>query len=91
MPTMVDWSETARFPAKLDRDGIIARLAELHEWARSESLAELAAILKLPANASSAEIGSRILSSLAFISSRPQYTVINKQLEILALNLKNLK
>jgi hypothetical protein len=88
---MVDWSETARFPTKLDRDAIIARVAELHEWARSESLAELAAILDLPAGVSSAEIGSRILASLAFIASRPQYTVINKQLEILALNLKNLK
>ena len=42
---MVDWSETARFPAKLDRDAIIRRVAELHEWARSESLAELAALL----------------------------------------------
>jgi hypothetical protein len=88
---MVDWSETARFPAKLDRDAIIGRVAELHEWARSESLAELATLLELPANVSSAELGSRILSSLAFIASRPEYTVINKQLEILALNLKNLK
>jgi len=85
---MVDWSETARFPAKLDRDAIITRVAELHEWARSESLAELATLLELPANVSSAEIGSRILSSLEFIASRPEYTVINKQLEILALNLK---
>jgi hypothetical protein len=88
---MVDWSETARFPTKLDRDAIIGRVAELHAWARSESLAELATILDLPAGVSSAEIGSRILASLAFIASRPQYTVINKQLEILALNLKNLK
>jgi hypothetical protein len=88
---MVDWSETARFPAKLDRDAIIGRVAELHEWARSESLAELARLLDLPANVSSAEIGSRILSSLAFIASKPEYTVINRQLEILALNLKNLK
>lgn len=88
---MVDWSETARFPGKLDRDGIIRRVAELHEWARSESLTGLATLLELPADVSSAELGSRILSSLAFIATRPEYTVINKQLEILALNLKNLK
>jgi hypothetical protein len=88
---MVDWSETSRFPTRLDRDAIIRRVAELHEWARSESLAELATILELPVNVSSAEIGSRILASLAFMASKPEYTVINKQLEILALNLKNLK
>jgi len=88
---MVDWSETARFPTKLDRKAIIARVAELCEWARGQQLTELAALLELPANASSAEVGSRILSALALISGTSEYSVITKQLEILALNLKNLK
>jgi len=88
---MVDWSETARFPKKLDRDAIIARVTELRDWARSERLAELATLLELPANASSAEIGSRVLSALALVTGKPQYAVIVKQLEILTLNLKNLK
>jgi hypothetical protein len=88
---MVDWSETARFPTKLDRAAIIARVAELSEWARGQQLSELAALLELPANPSSADIGSRILSALALISGTTEYSVITKQLEILALNLKHLK
>ncbi|MGE5639141.1 MAG: hypothetical protein ACM30H_03540 [Clostridia bacterium] len=70
---------------------MVARLAELCEWARSEGLTELATSLQLPAEASAAEIGSRVLSALAFVSSQPSYAVITKQLQILALNLKNLK
>ena len=85
------WDETARFPAKLDRDAILKRLAEVHDWARKEKLAELAALLDLPANASGAEIGSRVLSALALVSAKPEYAVITKQLEIVTLNLKNLK
>jgi hypothetical protein len=87
----MDWSETARFPVKLDRAAIIKRVAELHDWARSQSLTELATLLELPADVSPREIGSRILSALGWIGGKPEYTVINKQLEILALNLKNLK
>ena len=88
---MVDWAETARFPRKLDRDAIVSRVAELHGWARTEGLTDLAALLELPADASSAEIGSRVLSALALVGSKSEYTVITKQLEILTLNLKNLK
>jgi hypothetical protein len=87
----MDWSETARFPVKLDRAGIIKRVGELHEWARSQSLTELTALLELPADVSAGEIGSRVLSALGLIAGKAEYTVINKQLEILALNLKNLK
>ncbi len=88
----MDWgSDTARFPKKLDRTGIISRLGELHEWARSEGRADLTALLELPADASGAEIGSRVLSALALVEGRPDYAVITKQLQILALNLKNLK
>jgi len=88
---MVDWSETARFPSKLDRNAIIARIDELHDWARSQNLTELAELLALPAGASAAEIGSRVLSALALVSTKSEYTVITKQLEILTLNLKHLK
>jgi hypothetical protein len=87
----MDWSETARFPSKLDRNAIIARVGELHDWARSQKLAELAGLLALPAGASSADIGSRVLSALALVTGKPEYAVITKQLEIVTLNLKNLK
>jgi hypothetical protein len=87
----MDWSETARFPSKLDRNAIIARIDELHEWARSQNLADLAKLLALPAGASSADIGSRVLSALALMTGKPEYAVITKQLEILTLNLKNLR
>jgi hypothetical protein len=87
----MDWSETARFPAKLDRDGILKRVAGLRDWARAEKLYELATLLDLPADAPAADIGSRILSALALVEVKPEYAVVAKQLQILALNLKNLK
>ena len=87
----MDWSETARFPSKLDRNAIIARIDELHEWARSQNLAELAKLLALPAGASAADIGSRVLSALQLVTGKPEYAVITKQLEIVTLNLKYLK
>jgi hypothetical protein len=88
---MVDWSETARFPAKLDREGIIARVGELRDWARSQQLSELDKVLELPADVSARELGARILSALALVTGKPEYAVITKQLEILTLNLKHLK
>ena len=88
---MVDFNETARFPGKLNRDGIIARIAELHAWARGEKLDEMAKLLDLPADAASADIGARVLSALALVTGKPEYAVIVRQLQILALNLKNLK
>ena len=87
----MDWSETARFPRKLDRDAIVARIGELRDWARSQGQAELVGKLDLPANASAADIGSRVLAALALMTGKPEYAVITKQLEILTLNLKNLK
>jgi len=84
-------ADTARFPKNLDRAGIVARLGELHEWARSEGLDELAVLLALPADAPGGEIGARILSALALVAGMPEHAVITKQLEILALNLKNLR
>ena len=87
----MDWSETARFPSKLDRNAIIARIGELREWARSQGQAELVKTLELPADAAAADIGSRVLSALALMTGKPEYAVITKQLEILTLNLKNLR
>ncbi len=87
----MDWSETARFPGKLDRDGFLKRVAALHDWAREQRLDELARLLDLPADASTADIGSRILAALALIEAKPEYAVVSRQLQILTLNLKNLK
>ena len=88
---MVDWSETARFPGKLDREGIVARIGEIRDWARGQQLTEMAKLLDLPAGASAADIGSRVLSALALVTEKPEYAVIVRQLQILTLNLKNLK
>jgi hypothetical protein len=84
-------TSTGRFPKKLDRAAIVARLGELHEWARSEGLAELAALLALTRDASGGEIGSRVLSALDWVAGKSEYAAVTKQLERLALSLKNLR
>ena len=70
---------------------MVARLHELHEWARSEGLSELAGLFAVPGDASAKDIGPRVLAALELTARNPEYAVVTKQLERLALNLKNLK
>lgn len=88
---MTNENETLRWPAKLDRGGIRQRLALVREAAASENLPELAALLPDPAGATPAEIGSAVVAALSWLQDRPQHQAIALQLQMVAMNLKNLK
>lgn len=83
-------NETLRWPTRLDRGGIAQRLALVREAALSEKLPELAGLLPDPATATPAEIASRVVAALSWLQDKPQHRAIALQLQIVAMNLKNL-
>ena len=88
---MAKENETLRWPARLDRGGIAQRLALVREAAASEQLAELAALLPDAASATPAQIASGVVAALSWLQDKPQHQAIALQLQIVAMNLKNLR
>jgi hypothetical protein len=84
-------NETLRWPTSLDRGGIRQRLALVREAAVSEQLPELAAFFPDPAAMSPAQIGTAVVAALSWLQDKPQHRAITLQLEIVAMNLRNLK
>ena len=84
-------NETLRWPTRLDRGGIRQRLALVREAATSEKLPELLELFPDPARMSAAEIGTAVVAALSWLQDKPQHRAITMQLEMVAMNLKNLK
>lgn len=84
-------NETLRWPTRLDRGGIRQRLTLVREAAASEKLPELAALLPDPASATPAAIGAGVVAALSWLQDKPQHQAITLQLQMVAMNLKNLK
>ena len=88
--------ETIRWPTNLDRKAIEERLASVSGRAAQLNLKDIserfADVKALPA----AQIASRVVATLTFLFNQPQaerarYEDIARDLEMVALNLKNLK
>ena len=88
--TTPNQNETLRWPARLDRGGIAQRLSLVREAAKSEKLSELLALLPDAASATPAEIASGVVAALSWLQDKPQHQAITLQLQIVAMNLKNL-
>jgi len=88
--------ETIRWPTNLDRKAIDERLADVREKALESNLAELASRFVDVAAMPPAKVASNVVGALTWLLNRPeherpQYEAITKQLEMVAMNLKNLK
>jgi hypothetical protein len=89
-------NETVRWPANLDRAAIEKRLAKVRQVAVDANLAELSARFDNVAAMSAGQIASSVVGALTWLLNRPEHErrdheAITKQLEMVALNLKNLK
>ena len=89
-------TETIRWPTNLDRKAIEKRLTRVAAQAAELELSELsqrfAEVPAMPA----AQIASNVVASLTWLFNQPaperaKYTEITRELEMVALNLKNLK
>jgi hypothetical protein len=80
-------NETLRWPTNLDRAGIEKRLAQL----RDSGETELAAFFSGMEQMTPAQLGSAVVAALGWVQEKPQHRAIATQLEMVAMNLKNLK
>jgi hypothetical protein len=87
----VSHDETLRWPTNLDRGGIEARLVRVRDAAKEQGLEHLASLFANPATMSAAQIGASVVGALEWLQKKPEHKDFTRQLEMVALNLKNLK
>lgn len=83
--------ETLRFPSHLDQAAIVARLVKLREAGEKAGLSEFVAILAGVEAMRPAQLGMSIISAIDWLQARPEHKSMATQMEMLAVNLKNLK
>lgn len=83
--------ETLRWPTNLDRAGIEKRLVEVRKAAQLAGLNSLAKGFENLEALSAAQLGARVVSALTEVQEKPEVRAIATQLEMVAMNLKNLK
>jgi hypothetical protein len=84
-------NETLRWPTNLDHRAIVVRLMEFREAARAAGLADIAARFDNVENMPGPQIGAKVISTMSQLQERTDQMHIAKQLEMIAMNLKNLK
>lgn len=85
-----EYDETLRWPTNLDRAGIERRLVQVREAARGH-LPDVAALFENLLTLSAAQLGTSVVAALTLVQEKPEHRAIATQLEMVAMNLKNLK
>ncbi len=84
-------NETLRWPTNLDHDAIVRRLVELRKAAEAGGFAALAAQLADVEGMTSAHLGACVIAAIGLVQEKPEHRALATQLEMIAMNLKNLK
>ena len=88
---MSDSEKTMKLVTNLDRKAIEAKLAEVRAAAQGANLKELADMFNGIEGMPRAQIEAKVKSALKWLSDKPQHNRIASQLELVGLNLVNLK
>ena len=83
--------ETLRWPTNLDRAAMELRLAQVRDYALANGLPEIAAYFENVPKLGSAQLGAMVLTALNSLQKSQGHREIVTQLEMVAMNLKNLK
>jgi len=83
--------ETLRWPTNLDRAGIEKRLVEVRETALRLGLDTLAKGFEALEKLTGAQLGAKVVAAMTEVQGKPEHRAIATQLEMVAMNLKNLK
>ena len=83
--------KTVRMVTNLDRKAVEGKLAEVRTDAQSANLAELASMFQGVEGMPKAQIEQRVKNALKWLADKPQHNRIATALELVELNLKNLK
>ncbi|MSQ63420.1 MAG: hypothetical protein EXR33_06235 [Betaproteobacteria bacterium] len=84
-------NETLRWPTNLDHRAIVLRLVEFREAARAAGLADIAERFDRVEDMPAAQIGAMVIATMTLLQERTDQMHIARQLEMIAMNLKNLK
>lgn len=84
-------NETLRWPTNLDRAAINQRLIHARTVAERDGLTEIARLLVNIENETPAHIAKAVMASLDWLEGKSELRAFTLQLEMVALNLKNLK
>ena len=84
-------NETLRWPTNLDHHAIVLRLVQFREAARAAGLADIAARFDRVEAMPAAQIGAKVIATMTLLQERTDQMHIARQLEMIAMNLKNLK
>jgi hypothetical protein len=84
-------NETLRWPTNLDQAAIVKRLVQLRESARAAGHAELVARFEKIEAKTGGQIGAAVIGAITWLQEKPELRVFATQLEMVAVNLKNLR
>jgi len=88
---MSDHEKTLEIVTNLDRGAIEARLAEVRKMAQSDNLGDLAAMLNGLEGQPRAQVEKRVREALKWLADKPQHKGLAARLELVEINLPNLK
>lgn len=83
--------ETLRWPTNLDRDAIVRRLVQIRELSQARGVQEVASLFANVEDMPPARIGANVIVALSWLLNKPEHVLIATKLEMVAVNLKNLK
>ena len=83
--------KTVRMVTNLDRKAIEGKLGDVCKAAQAANLTELAAMFTAIAGMPKGQIAQRVQDALLLLADKPQHQRITIDLELVELNLKNLK
>ena len=83
--------KTVRMVTNLDRKAVEGKLAEVRSAAQSANLNELASMFQGVEGMPKAQIESRVKNAIKWLADKPQHNQISTNLELVEMNLKNLK
>ena len=83
--------KTVRMVTNLDRGAIEGKLAGVRQAAQSANLAELATMFTGVEGMPKAQIEQRVKNALKWLADKPQHQRMTADLELVEINLKNLK
>lgn len=89
--TSEESEKTMKLVTNLDRKAIEGKLAEVRSAAQAANLKELADMFNGVEGMPRAQIEQKVKNALKWLADKPQHNRIASQLELIGLNLPNLK
>lgn len=88
---MSSHDKTLKLVTNLDRAGIEARIAQIRSGAQAANLGDLAQMLTGVEGAPRAQLEAVVRGALKWLADKPEHKALAAQLELVELNLPNVK